>query len=181
VAAAKASPDKIAFSSPGTGTINHLAVEWLALEAGIKLVHVPYRGGAPAATGIAAGDVSIGAVTPSSVAPYLDAGKIKVLALMTKRKPAFALDWPTLAEQGLAVDAALWVGLFAPAGTPPAIVNQLDAAVIRILGDDAVRKRLNALGTEAVAISQAAFVERIRVDAGRYGKIIQQTGIRIDR
>jgi tripartite-type tricarboxylate transporter receptor subunit TctC len=180
LAQAKAEPGKIAFSSPGNGTINHLAVEWLAIEGGIKLLHVPYRGGVPAATGVAAGDVPIGALTPSSAQPFIEAGRIKPLALMTAQRPAFAPDWPTLAESGMAVDAALWVGLFAPAGTPSAIVQRLDTEVGRILQDTTVRKRLNDLGTEASAISQAAFAERIRLDAARYGKIIEQTGIRVE-
>jgi len=180
LAQAKAEPGKLAFASPGNGTINHLAVEWLAIEGGIKLLHVPYRGGVPAATGVAAGDVPLGALTPSSAQPFIEAGKIKPLALMTAQRPAFAPDWPTLAESGMAVDAALWVGLFAPAGTPPAIVQRLDAEVARILQDATVRKRLNDLGTEASAISQAAFAERIRLDAARYAKIIEQTGIRVE-
>jgi tripartite-type tricarboxylate transporter receptor subunit TctC len=181
VAAAKQSPGSIAFSSPGNGTINHLAVEWLAIEAGIKLLHVPYRGGVPAATAVAAGDVPIGALTPSSAAPYIEAGKVKVLGLMTRQRPSFAPDWPTLAEKGVAVDAALWVGLFAPAGTPPAIVGRLDGEVVRILQDADVRKRLNAVGTEASPISRDAFVERIRTDAARYSRIIAETGVRIER
>src|SRR5262245_16598849 len=180
LAQAKAEPGKIAFSSPGNGTINHLAVEWLAIEASIKLLHVPYRGGVPAATGVAAGDVPIGALTPSSAQPFIEAGKIKPLALMTAQRPSFAPDWPTLAESGMAVDAALWVGLFAPAGTPPAIVQRLDTEVARILQDATVRKRLNDLGTEASAISQGAFAERIRLDAARYLKVIEQTGIRVE-
>jgi tripartite-type tricarboxylate transporter receptor subunit TctC len=182
LAQAKAEPGKIAFSSPGNGTINQIAIEWLAIEAGIKLLHVPYRGGVPAATAIAAGDVAIGGVTPSSAQSLIDAGKIKPIALMTKDKPSFMpREWQTLAENGLPVDAALWVGLFAPAGTPPAIVSRLDAEIGRILKDASVRKRLNDLGTEASAVSQAAFVERIRSDAARYQKIIEQTGIRVDR
>jgi tripartite-type tricarboxylate transporter receptor subunit TctC len=181
VSAAKASPGSIAYSSPGNGTINQLAVEWMAIESGIKLLHVPYRGGVPAATAVAAGDVPIGALTPSSAMPYIDSGKVKVLALMTRQRPAFAPDWPTLAEQGIPVDAALWVGLFAPAGTPPAIVGRLDAEVVRIVQDQEVRKRLNTLGTEASLISQEAFVERIRADATRYTKIIEQTGVRLER
>ena len=111
----------------------------------------------------------IGALTPSSAQPLLEAGKVKVLALMTKQRPSFAPPaWPTLAEQGLAVDAALWVALFAPTGTPQAIVDRLDQEVLRILKDDGVRKRLNALGTEASGISQKTFVDRIRTDAARY-------------
>ena len=178
IAQAKANPGKIAYSSPGNGTINQLAVEWLAIEAGLKFLHVPYRGGVPAATAVAAGDVPIGAVTPSSAQALIEAGRIKPLALMTKEKPSFARNLPTLAEMGLAVDAALWVALFAPAGTPQAIVDRLDAEVQKILKDAAVRKRLNDLGTEAAGISQAAFVARIKVDADRYTQIIKQTGIR---
>jgi tripartite-type tricarboxylate transporter receptor subunit TctC len=182
LAQAKANPGKIAYSSPGNGTINQLAVEWLGIEAGVKFLHVPYRGGAPAATGIAAGDVPIGALTPSSAQSLIDAGKVKVIALMTKQRPAFAPpSWPTLAQQGLAVDAALWVALFAPTGTPQAIVDRLDQEVLRILKDDAVRKRLNALGTEASGISQNTFVERIRTDAARYLDIIKQTGVKVEQ
>jgi tripartite-type tricarboxylate transporter receptor subunit TctC len=182
VAQAKANPGKIAYSSPGNGTINQLAVEWLAIEAGLKFLHVPYRGGVPAATAVAAGDVPIGAVTPSSAQSLIDAGKIKVLALMTRQRPAFAPpSWPTLPEQGIAVDAALWVALFAPARTPQSIVDRLDKEVLRALQDAAVRKRLNSLGTDAAGISQTAFVERIKTDAARYLQIIKQTGIKLER
>jgi tripartite-type tricarboxylate transporter receptor subunit TctC len=181
IAQAKGNPNKIAYSSPGNGTINQLAVEWLGIEAKLKFLHVPYRGGAPAAVAVAAGDVPIGALTPSSAQSLLDAGKVKILALMTKDRPSFApASWPTLAEQGLAVDAALWVALFAPTGTPQAIVDRLDQEVLRILKDDGVRKRLNALGTEASGISQKTFVARIRTDAARYLEIIKQTGVKVE-
>lgn len=182
IAQAKANPGKIAYSSPGNGTINQLAAEWIAIEAKLKFLHVPYRGGAPAAVAVAAGDVPIGALTPSSVQSLLEAGKVKVLALMTRARPAFApVAWPTLAEQGLGVDAALWVALFAPAGTPQAIVDRLDQEVLRILKDEALRKRLNAIGTEASGISQKAFADRIRTDAARYLDIIKQTGVRVEQ
>ena len=181
IAQAKAEPGAIAFSSPGNGTVNHIAVEWLAIESGLKLLHVPYRGGVPAATAVAAGDVPIGAVTLSSAQSLMDAGKIKPIALMTGQRPSFAPpDWPTLADMGLPVDAALWVGLFVPQGTPAAIVNRLDSAVARILQDATVRQRLNELGTDALPLSQGAFVDRIRLDAARYLRIIEQTGIRAE-
>ena len=181
IAQAKASPGKIAYSSPGNGTINQLAVEWLAIEAGVKFLHVPYRGGTPAATAVAAGDVPIGAVTPSSGQSLIDAGKVKVLALMTKERPAFApASWLTLAEQGFAVDAALWVALFAPAGTPQPIVDRLDQEMLRILQNPDVRKRLNTFGTEGSGISQKVFVDRIRTDAARYLEIINRTGIKVE-
>ena len=181
-AAAKSNPGKIAYSSPGNGTINHLAGEWLAIEGGVRLLHVPYRGGAPAATGVAAGDVPLGVVTPSSGIPLIDAGKVKVLALISPQRPSFApRGWPTMADNALPIDAALWVGLFAPAATPAAIVSRLNDAAGRVLQDASLRDRLHALGTEPSPISQAAFVERIRSDAARYARIIEQTGVRIER
>ena len=101
---------------------------------------------------------------------------------MTKQRPSFASsDWPTLAELGFPVDAALWVALYAPTGTPQTIVDRLDQEVLRILKDEAVRKRLNQLGTEASGISQKTFVDRIRTDAARYLEIIKQTGVKVDR
>jgi tripartite-type tricarboxylate transporter receptor subunit TctC len=182
IAQARANPGKIAYSSPGTGTINQLAVEWLAIEAKLKFLHVPYRGGVPAATALASGDVQIGAVTPSSVQSLLDAGKVRALAMMTKQKPSFApAEWTTLDAQGFPVDAALWVALFAPRGTPQPIVDQLDQATLRILKDPDVRKRLNQIGTEASGISQRAFVDRIRTDAAHYLRIIKETGIKVEQ
>jgi len=182
VAAAKAQPGNIAYSTPGTGTINHVAGEWMAVAAGIKLLHVPYRGGPASANGIAAGDVPLGVVSPSSGKPLIEAGKVKVIALTGKRRSAAApTSWQTLDENGLAVDAVLWNGLFAPAGTPPAIVTKLDQEVGRILREERVRRVLSGAGIDPEPISQAAFVERIRTDAARYDDIIRKTGIRIER
>ena len=176
--AARARPGAIAYSSPGVGTSNHLAIEGMAIEAGIKLLHVPYRGGAPAATAVAAGDVPIGTVTQSSGEGVIQAGKVKVIALMSKQRPSFAPSGPTLADAGFDIDAALWVGLFAPAGTPAAIVNRLDAEASAVLRSAETQKLLNSVGTDASPISQTAFVQRIASDAARYGLVIQKTGLR---
>jgi tripartite-type tricarboxylate transporter receptor subunit TctC len=182
LAAAKASPGTIGYSSPGNGTINHLAGEWFAIAGGVKFLHVPYRGGVASANGVAAGDVPFGVVSPSSGAALVDAGKVKAIALTGIERPSFApAGWPTLAESGLPVDVVLWTGLFAPAGTPTAIVSRLEQEVGRILRDEGVRHLLNAAGIEASAIGQASFVERIRSEAARYVTIIEQTGIRVER
>jgi tripartite-type tricarboxylate transporter receptor subunit TctC len=178
IAAARARPGAIAYSSPGVGTTNQLAMEGLAIAAGLKLLHVPYRGGAPAATAVAAGDVPIGCVTPSSGEGLIQSGKIKVVALMSKQRPSFAPDWPTLAEAGFDIDASLWVGLFAPAGTPAAIVDRLDAEARGTLRSAEVQRALNSVGTDAAPLSQAAFAERIKAEAARYAVIIQKTGLR---
>ena len=182
IAAAKANPGSLGYSTPGNGTINHVAGEWMAIAGQIKLLHVPYRGGPASANGIAAGDVPLGVVSPSSGKALIDAGKVKVIALTGVQRPLFAPStWPTLAENGLQVDAVLWNGLFAPAGTSAAIISRLAEEVSRILRDERVRKLMTDAGIDPEPISQAAFVERIRADAKRFGEIIQQTGIKIDR
>ena len=177
---AKAEPGKFAFGSPGHGTINQIAAEWLALEAGIKLLHVPYRGGAAMANGLAAGDTALGVTTQSSVQGMLDAGKIKALAVLGQERPSFLRDAPTMADSGLNVDAGLNLGLYVPAGTPADIVARLDAEVLRMLKDEALRKRFNELGMEVAPISQAALAERIRGEAARYKTIIEQTGVKLN-
>jgi tripartite-type tricarboxylate transporter receptor subunit TctC len=178
ITTAKARPGTIAYSSPGVGTSNHLAVEGIAIAEGIKLLHVPYRGGAPAVTAVAAGEVAIGAVTQSSGVGFIQSGKVKVVALMSKQRPSFAPNWPTLAEAGIDIDAALWVGLFAPAGTPVAIVDRLDAVTSQILHSEDLRKQLNVLGTDPLPLGQAAFAERIKSDTARYARVIEKTGLR---
>jgi tripartite-type tricarboxylate transporter receptor subunit TctC len=180
IAKAKAEPGKLAFGSPGVGTINQLAVEWLGLEAGIKLLHVPYRGGAAMANGLAAGDTALGVTTQSSVQGMIDAGKIKVLSILGRERPSFLKDWSTMADSGLNVDAGLTIGLYVPAGTPADIVARLDAEVLKILKDEALRKRFNELGMEVSPVSQAALVERIRSEAARYKTIIEQTGVKLN-
>jgi len=178
VEAAKARPATLAYASPGVGTTNQLAMEGMAIAAGIKLLHVPYRGGAPAATAAAAGDVPIGCVTPSSAEGLIQSGRVKVVALMAKQRPSYAPDWPTLADAGMDIDAALWVGLFAPAGTPAVIVDRLDAEATAVLRSADMQRQLISVGTDPSPISQAAFVERIKADAARYAVIIQKTGLR---
>jgi tripartite-type tricarboxylate transporter receptor subunit TctC len=176
----KAEPGKLAFGSPGHGTINQLAAEWLALEAGIKLLHVPYRGGGPMASGLAAGDIALGVTTQSSVQGLLDSGRIKALAVLGRERAAFLRDWPTMADVGLNVDAGLTLGLYVPANTPAAIVSRLDAEMLNILKDDGLRRRFNELGMEVTPISRDALVARIRSEADRYRQIIERTGVKLN-
>jgi tripartite-type tricarboxylate transporter receptor subunit TctC len=176
----KAEPGKLAFGSPGHGTINQLAAEWLALEAGIKLLHVPYRGGGPMASGLAAGDIALGVTTQSSVQGLLDSGRIKALAVLGRERAAFLRDWPTMADVGLNVDAGLTLGLYVPANTPAAIVSRLDAEMLNILKDEGLRRRFNELGMEVTPISRDALVARIHSEADRYRQIIERTGVKLN-
>jgi tripartite-type tricarboxylate transporter receptor subunit TctC len=132
------------------------------------------------ANGLAAGDTALGVTTQSSVQGMLDAGKIKTLAVLGQERPSFLRDAPTMADSGLNVDAGLNLGLYVPAGTPADIVSRLDAEVLRMLKDEALRKRFNELGMEVAPISQAALAERIRSEAARYKTIIEQTGVKLN-
>jgi tripartite-type tricarboxylate transporter receptor subunit TctC len=180
VAKAKAEPGKIAFGSPGHGTINQLAVEWLALESGVKLLHVPYRGGAALVNGLAAGDTALGVTTFTSVKGLVDDGKIKVVAVLSRERASFLRQWPTMTDAGLNVDAGLNLGVYLPAGTPAAVVSRLDDELVRILRDEALRKRFNDLGMEASPVSRDALAARIRSEVASFKRIIEQTGVKLN-
>ena len=177
---AKAEPGKYAYASPGPGTINQLAAEWFALEAGIKLLHVPYKGGAQMATGLAGGEIPLAVTTQGTVQGLLEAGKIKSLSVLGRTRPSFLREMPSMADSNLNVDAELNISLYVPAGTPAEIVSRLDAGVLQVLRDEAIRKRFNELGMDVTPISQGALAERLRSDAARYQRVIDQTGVKLN-
>lgn len=176
IAAAKAEPGHLAYGSPGSGAVNHLAIEWLALAAGIKLLHVPYRGGAPAVAAVAQGDAVLTAAGVPGVLPHLN--RLRVLGVTTARRWDFGRDWPSAHESGMTgVDASIWTGLFAPAGTPPAMVNRIYSAVAATLKQPELRERFATLGSEPVSMPPAQFQKRVREDAERYRKIVKAVGL----
>jgi tripartite-type tricarboxylate transporter receptor subunit TctC len=181
VAAAKKDPGKLAFSSPGNGSVNHLAGEWFSLESGAKLMHVPYKGGAPAVAAVAAGEVPLGVVAIPAVMPHVQSGRVKVLGLTTARRAAYNKDWVPANEAGVKnVDASNWVGLFAPKGVPADILAKLHAEVAKILAEPDVRKRFADAGAEVGGMSSAVFAERIRKDAARYKEVVKTGNIRAE-
>ncbi len=183
VDAAKANPNGLAYATPGLGSVNNVVGQWIAVSAHIKMLQISYRSGPDAAVGIAAGEVPLGIVQPSAVYPgFVEAGKIKVIALTGARRPDFAPSaWQTLADGGLPVDATLWLGMFAPLGTPDAIVAKLDKAVAEIVQDSDIRKRMNETGINPQHLGPAAFAGRMRSDAARYEAIIREVGMRFEQ
>jgi tripartite-type tricarboxylate transporter receptor subunit TctC len=179
VAAAKAKPGEISFSSPGNGSVNHLAGERLAVSAGVKLMHVPYKGGAPAVAAVAAGDTTLGVVAIPAVMPHVKSGKVKIIGLTTATRTDFDKSWIPAREGGIPeIDASNWVGLFAPKGVPQPILDKIYAEVRRTLQDPAVQTRFASAGATTGGMPPAEFLTRIKSDTERYRAVVKAADIR---
>ncbi len=178
IAAAKAKPGQLSYGSPGSGAVNHLATEWLAAAAGIKLLHVPYKGGAPAVAAVAQGEVLMTVAGVPGVLPHLASGRVKVLGVTTARRWDFGRDWPTPQDGGITgVDASIWTGVFAPKGVPKSVVDRLYKEIAATLKQADVRERFSKLGSEPVSMTPADFAKRVKQDAERYRKVVKEVGI----
>lgn len=181
VAAAKASPGTINYASTGIGTALHVAGELFKSEAGINVQHVPYRGGGQAMTALMAGEVSYIIGNTQLVLPLISGGKVKALAVTGDRRLAALPDLPTFAQAGTpGVDVVTWFGLFAPAGTPPEIVQQLNTAATAALKSEAVQRSLATMGDESVGSSVADFTSFVRAEHQRWVQITRGAGIKVE-
>lgn len=181
IEAAKAKPGAIAFASPGNGSTPHMAVEFFERAAGIKLQHVPYRGGAQALTDVIGGQLPLAAMNALEVLPHVKSGKLKVLAVLSPNRTAIFPDTPTIAESGYpGFEASVWYGLVAPARTPKAIVVHLHAEVQRALQTPAVRERMAAVGGEVLPGSVEMFATLIRTERQRYETLVREASIKPD-
>jgi len=181
IAAAKAQPGRLSVGSPGNGTINQIVLEWMALNTGTQFQHIPYKGGAPAANALAAGEVPLAVSSSSSVAAHLKSGRVRVLAVAAGHPSKFNPDWPTLQQQGVPdVDASIWTALFAPKATPEPIINKLNVEVARVLEFAETKARFAALGVETIASTAARLDARIKRDAAQFGRIVQKANIKPD-
>ena len=179
VAAAKAKPGQVPYGSPGTGSVNQLAAEWLAAAAGVKVLHVPYKGGAPAVAAVAGGEVIFTVAGIPGVIPHLKSGRVKVIGVTTAKRSQHGPDWMTPAEGGIpGVDASIWVGLFAPKGVPKAVVDKLYTETAATLKLPDVRERYATVGAaDAIGMPPAEFHARIKRDLETYRKVARQVGI----
>ena len=179
VALAKKQPGSLDYSSGGIGTSNHVAAELFASLAGVRLTHVPYKGGGPAFTALIAGEVHIMFVAMQTAAPLLKSGRLRVLGVTTARRSQFLPDVPTIAESGVpGYEVSSWTALFAPAGTPAAIVKSLNAEVGKALKQPDALEVLEKQGLEHSSGTPDEVASMIRAEFAKWTKVIRTMGIK---
>nr|WP_035869509.1 tripartite tricarboxylate transporter substrate binding protein [Cupriavidus sp. SK-3] len=181
IAAAKAKPGGIDYASAGAGSPHHLAMELLKVEAGLTMVHAPYRGAAPALADVAGGQVPAMMVDLASGAGFIKGGKVKALAVANPTRLPQLPDVPTFAEAGYKnVEAAALVGMVAPSATPPEVIAILNKQVVAAIREPAVNKRLVEFGVEPVGSTPAQFADLLRSETARWHKLIRDLKIKLD-
>ncbi|KAK85265.1 tripartite tricarboxylate transporter family receptor [Bordetella holmesii CDC-H572-BH] len=178
VAYAKANPGKLTYASFGTGTTSHMAGEMLKSVAGIDILHIPYKGAGEAIPALLSGQVSMYFDTIMTGLPQAKSGNLIALGMSNARRSALAPQIPTIAEQGFeGYDIALWYGLAAPEGTPPAVLDTLNRAVNKVLADPGLRDKLAEAGAEPQGGSRESFAAFVKSEIPRTQKLIEQAGV----
>ena len=181
IALAKAKPKQLTFASAGSGTSQHLSGELFNMMAGVQLLHVPYKGSGPGLSDLMGGQVMMFFDNITTALPLAKAGKIRAIAVTTAKRASVAPELPTIAESGLAgFDVSSWQGVFAPAGTPKAIVAKLNAEIVRILALPDVRERLTTLGADPVGNTPEQFAAYIKAEIAKWGPIVKASGAKVD-
>ena len=179
VALAKTRPNELNYGSPGNGSTTHLANELLKSMTGMRITHVPYKGVAPAATDLISGQVQVLTGDLSTLLPHVKSGRMRGIAVTSARRSSLLPQMPTIAESGVpGYDASGWFGVLVPAGTPAAIVERLNAAIVKASATADARERLAALGGEVAAGTPEQFAAHIRSEAAKWGKVIRAVGIK---
>jgi len=180
-ALAKASPGRINYASNGNGSSAQLAAVLYESMAGVQMVHVPYKGLAPALVDLLAGEVQAMFSSVVAIVPNIKAGRLRALAVTGKRRAALLPEVPTLDESGVpGYEAGSWYGILAPAGTPQAIVAKLHQAIVHALAQPEVRERLVSEGAEVIGSTPEAFAAHITAELARMRKLIRDAGIRME-
>jgi tripartite-type tricarboxylate transporter receptor subunit TctC len=181
IALAKKNPGAMNFGSGGSGTSNHLAGELFNIVAGVKLVHVPYKGVNLAMNDVLAGQIHLVVIGIPAAAPHIKAGKLRALAVIDSKRAAALPEVPTVAEAGLAnFEVTTWYGVLAPAGTPRTIVTRLNAEIVKAMQAADTKERLAAMATEPVTSTPEAFGQLIREEIVKWGKVVREAGLKAD-
>jgi tripartite-type tricarboxylate transporter receptor subunit TctC len=177
---ARQQPGKISYASVGIGSASHLAGELFAAKAGVRMLHVPFRGGAPAINDLVAGHVDTMFVTAVVGGQHMKTGALTPLALAASARFETLPEVPTMAEAGYPLEAAYWFGLAAPAGTPPAVLARLESALTRVLAMPDLRKRMTEMGAVVTPLGSRQFGDYIRTEMDKWADVIVQNSIRFD-
>jgi len=179
IAVAKANP--LNYGSTGNGTISHLTMEALKHAAGINMTHVPYKGAAPAMIDMLAGQVSLMFTSTASAAPYVASGKLRMIAVASKKRSLMMPDVPTLIESGVRnFESTVWVGMAATGGTPQPVIRKLHDELIHVLNAPDMQARLAPLGAEPVGSTPEQFAALIKEDVARWAQVVKASGVRLD-
>ena len=176
----KKNPGKYNFGSIGNGSLSHLTMEAIAQKSGAKMVHIPYPGSPAAMTALLRGDVHMAALPAISVTPQAEAGKVKILAVSLPKRSSFLPNIPTLKESGIDVEADTWMGLIAPGGTPPALIDAINKDVVEAIMSKAARERLATQLMEPVGNSPSAFRAVIDGEVARWAPIIKAADVKVN-
>jgi tripartite-type tricarboxylate transporter receptor subunit TctC len=181
VAQAKAAPSGMAYASGGKGASNHLSGELLRVITGAPLLHVPYKGNGPALVDVMSGNVAFMFDILGSALPQIRSGKVRALAVTSAKRSEFAPEIPTMKESGVAgydeAGSDLWMGVFAPAGTPKAVVDRLNAEIVRAMRSPDVAERVKGYAYEVWTLSPEDFAAHLRTDNAKWGRVVKQAGI----
>jgi tripartite-type tricarboxylate transporter receptor subunit TctC len=181
IALAKAKPGTLSYASSGAGGSPHLAGELLKLRTGIDIIHVPYKGAAPALVDVVSGVVSMGFKTALSAIPHMQTGKLKPIAVASNKRLAAIPSVPTMAEAGLPdFEVSSWNGILAPAKTPPEIVAKLNRELVRILNTQDVNDKFAAQAAEAVGNTPEQFRAYIKYEIDKWAQVVKASGAKID-
>jgi len=181
VALAKRRPGEVVMGSGGAGGILHLALEMLKTRAGVDMVHVPYKGGAPAVVDLVGGQTNGMFVDAPLIAPHLPGGKVRALAVASPQRSPLYPSVPTMAEAGFpGIEVRNWYGVFLPAKTPGEILGRLHEVFLRSLDVPEVREKLNVYGAEPMVMQPAEFTAFVRTEIQKWGAVVKTAGIRID-
>jgi len=178
IAYAKANPGKLNYASAGVGSPNYLGAILFAHATGVEMVHVPYKGGAPAVQDTAAGHTQVLFTAATQSLPHVEAGRLKLLAVTEAKRSALLPQIPTVSETVPGYELGVWYGLFGPANLPQDLVQRLNAAANQAMSNPAVRTRMERIGVELSNMTSGEFATILHADAQRYGKIIRDLGIR---
>jgi tripartite-type tricarboxylate transporter receptor subunit TctC len=181
IALAKAKPGRLSFASGGSGTTGHLAGELFKTATGIDMVHVPYKGNAPAMTDLVSGQIDVSFATLQTALPFIKSGQLIALATLGAVRSPTLPDLPTLQESGIpGFEVRNWTGLFAPAGTPPAIVRKLSDEVDRVLGSPEVQQRMRGEGLRYIRMGPPEFAGFVDTESRKWAKVVKASGAQID-